>query len=569
MCRCKIAAVGQNDDVPGPDALAALAATASPTGTAIIDTARVVVWASPAFAALAGVATPTGHTLRELGALGHDLDAVVDDLAAGIPSTRATSSVTDDHGTRWFDIDCRPLDTADRILVTVHELTGALDHVGPSAPTHDPLTGLPGRDVAVRFVASAASDGSLVAISSVDLDQYEIVGRGLGHDTGDELVTTVARLLTAHAPEGSLLCRVPPSSFLLVHRVGDPTEASRCAAALRDAVRQPIALRGRTLRMTASVGTSVVRSPDDAEFALQQAAGAMLEASHRGGNRCVNHAAEAAESPTAVVQLWNALRSAIQFRHMEVWYQPLVSLGSGRPIGVEALCRWHHPQMGDIAPGTFIPLAEQNSEILAIGSFVLDRAGSFLRSLRTDRSMPHSGFQVVVNTSPSELAWPGFAHGVLQRILALDLLPEWFVLDIPEAALFADDAAVTENLRLLSDSGAILSVDDFGTGMSTISRLAELGIRRVTIDRRMVAHICDDEPTQRLVGSMISLASELGFTTVAKGVETHDQVVALRSMGCRAAQGFLFAPAVTELEIPSVLRELHRSATETAPGATG
>ena len=178
MCRCKIAAVGQNDDVPGPDALAALAATASPTGTAIIDTARVVVWASPAFAALAGVATPTGHTLRELGALGHDLDAVVDDLAAGIPSTRATSSVTDDHGTRWFDIDCRPLDTADRILVTVHELTAALDHVGPSAPTHDPLTGLPGRDVAVRFVASAASDGSLVAISSVDLDQYEIVGRG-------------------------------------------------------------------------------------------------------------------------------------------------------------------------------------------------------------------------------------------------------------------------------------------------------------------------------------------------------------------------------------------------------
>jgi diguanylate cyclase (GGDEF)-like protein len=546
--------------VPEPDTLAALAATASPTGTALVGAGGSVVWASPSFAALTGVETPVGQALVALGPVGPDLAAVADDLGPEVRRSRATSRIPGEVVPRWFDIDCCALDTSDMRLLTLHELTGVLDDLGPASPASDLLTGLPGRDVAAMYAASAAREGSTIAVSAIDLDQYEVLASALGSSTGEELVVAAARLLTEHAPEGSILSRTPPSSFLLVFPVTAPEEANVLAATLRDALRQPISLRGRTLRLTASIGTAMVLRSEDADAAIQQATAAMLEASHRGGNRCVHHTTEVAESPTTVVQLWNALRTAIQFRHLEVWYQPLVSLGTGRPIGLEALCRWHHPQMGDIAPSTFIPLAEQNSEILAIGAFVLDRAGSFLRSLRTDSSMPRSDFTVVVNSSPSELAWPGFAHGVLQRRHGLDLLPQWFVLDIPEAALFADDPAVVENLRLFAEAGVTLSVDDFGTGMSTISRLAGLGVRRVTIDRRMVARIGDDEPTQRLVGSMIALANDLGFMTVAKGVETHEQLVILRAMGCRAAQGFLFAPAVTELEIPSVLRELHRSA---------
>ena len=547
--------------MPGPDVLASLAAGASPTASVVIGPDRVVLWASPSATTMVGTESVVGRRLTELGPLGPDVDAVVDGLGDQ-PNSRATSSVPGPGGPRWFDIDCRPLGESDSLLVTVHELTGVLDDLGGSTPAADALTGLPGREVAERFLASVARSEPVgtVAVSAIDLDQYEIVGRALGHDAADELAVLTSRVLATVAPDGAFLARLSPGSFLLVHVSSDPQEFDRVASSVRDAVRQPVTLRGRTLRVTASIGTAVVRAADAADLALQQAGAAMLEASHRGGNRCVHQSDVSDQSPTAVVQLWNALRSAVQFRHMEVWYQPVVSLGSGRPIGVEALCRWHHPQMGDIAPGTFIPLAEQNSEILAIGAFVLDRAGSFLRALRTDRSQPRSDFQVVVNASSSELAWPGFAHGVLQRIAGHDLRPEWFVLDIPEDSLFTDDDAVTDNLRRLADAGLTLSLDDFGTGMSSISRLADLGVRRVTIDRRMIARMIDDEPTSRLVASMIDLATDLGFVTVAKGVETHDQLVALRAMGCRAAQGFLFAPAVTELEIPAVLQEIARSA---------
>ncbi|MEN9821801.1 MAG: hypothetical protein RLZ04_227 [Actinomycetota bacterium] len=561
MCPWKIAAVRQNDDVPGPDDLAELVAGASPTASAVVDDGRVVLWANRAFTELVSV-EPVGRSLADLGDIGPDLAAVADDLDGSTMSSRATSNVPGPEGTRWFDIDCRTLTPNDTVLVSVHELTGVVNDLGGTVPASDPLTGLPGRETAERFLADAAHRSPLgtVGVSSIDLDQYEIVARALGHDAADELAQRAGRLLASHAPQGSLLARIPPSSFLLVHEAAEVTEFDRLASTLRDAIRQPIDLRGRTLRITASVGTSIVNSADEAALALQQAATAMLEASSRGGNRCVHHSAHDAASPTTVVQLWNALRTAVQYRHMEVWYQPLVSLGSGKPVGVEALCRWHHPQMGDIAPSTFIPLAEQNSEIIAIGSFVLDRAGSFLRSLRTDRTLPRSDFQVVVNASSSELAWPGFAQGVLQRVDGHDLRPEWFVLDIPETALFAAEPAVADNLRMLAEAGVTLSVDDFGTGMSTISRLAAMGVRRVTIDRRMISRIGEDQATQRLVASMISLASDLGFVTVAKGVETHEQLAALRAMGCRAAQGFLFAPAVTELEIPAVLHELHRSA---------
>jgi len=561
MCRCKIAAISQNDHVSGPTDLAARAAEASPTGSALIDTDQVVHWANPALAAIVGVTDVVGRPLRDLGPLGADLADVAADLGTAA-STRATSSIPGPDGPRWFDLECRRLEGSALLLASAHELTGVVGDLGGAIPSADGLTGLPGRAAAESFLATAAhtATAGTVAVSVVELDQYEVVGRALGHDAADELLVTVSRTLTSLAPDGSFVAHLSPGSFLLVHTSTDPTEFDRVASSLRDAIRQPVSLRGRSLRVTASIGTSIVRSPDDAEVALQRATAAMLEAAHRGGNRCVHQSGDPTDSPSTTVQLWNALRSAVQFRHMEVWYQPIVSLGSGRPLGAEALCRWHHPQMGDIAPGTFIPLAEQNSEILAIGAFVLDRAGSFLRSLRTDRTMPRSDFQVVVNTSPSELAWPGFAHGVLQRIAGHDLRPEWFVLDLPEDALFTDDSAVTDNLRVLADAGVTLSLDDFGTGMSTISRLSDLGVRRVTIDRRMVSRIGDDDATARMVASMIDLASDLGFMTVAKGVETHEQLVALRAMGCRAAQGFLFAPAVTELEIPAVLHEIARSA---------
>jgi EAL domain-containing protein (putative c-di-GMP-specific phosphodiesterase class I) len=289
---------------------------------------------------------------------------------------------------------------------------------------------------------------------------------------------------------------------------------------------------------------------------MQHAELAMQEASKRGGNRCVTYDAELAEPQEGMVRLWNALRSALQFRQMEVWFQPVVSLASDRPIGAEALCRWHHPQFGDVSPGEFIPIAERNSEILNIGAFVHGRAAEMMNALRAGRVQPMSNFQISVNASPNELAWPEFAVNMLARIKANDARPEWFALEITETAWLQRDDAVRANLCTLREAGVTLSLDDFGTGYSSLERLRDIPVDRVKIDRRFVAALLDDERSERIIATIIALADELGIDTVAEGVETTDQAARLRALGCRSAQGFLFAPAVPDSELQAVLRDL-------------
>jgi EAL domain-containing protein (putative c-di-GMP-specific phosphodiesterase class I) len=333
-------------------------------------------------------------------------------------------------------------------------------------------------------------------------------------------------------------------------------DVDRVASELRDAVRQPITVRGRQVRITASVGTTITESDANLDLAMQHAELAMHEADQRGGNRCVVYAPELAEPQEGMVRLWNALRSALQFQQMEVWFQPVVSLASDRPVAAEALCRWHHPQFGDVAPGVFIPIAERNSEILNIGSFVHGRAAQMMTTLRAGHANLVGGFQISVNASPNELAWPDFARSLIARIKANDALPEWFALEITEKGLLQPDDAVRMNLAIIRDAGITLSLDDFGTGYSSLERLRDISVDRVKIDRRFVAALAENERGERLISAIIGLADELGMDTVAEGVETPEQAAMLRALGCRSAQGFLFAPAVPDSELRAVLRDL-------------
>jgi EAL domain-containing protein (putative c-di-GMP-specific phosphodiesterase class I) len=333
-------------------------------------------------------------------------------------------------------------------------------------------------------------------------------------------------------------------------------DVDQVSSALRDAVRQPMTIRGRSVRITASVGITMTDPDANLDLAMQHAELAMQEAGKRGGNRCVVYAPELAEPQEGMMRLWNALRSALQFRQMEVWFQPVVSLATDRPVAAEALCRWHHPQFGDIAPGVFIPIAERNSEILNIGSFVHGRSAEVMNVLRSSRTTSLGNFQISVNASPNELAWPEFAKNMLARIKANDALPEWFALEVTEKALQQRDPNVMVNLQIIRDAGVTISLDDFGTGYSSLERLRDLPVDRVKIDRTFVATLMENERTERLIAAIITLADELGIDTVAEGVETSEQAAKLRSLGCKSAQGFLFAPAVPDSELVAVLRDL-------------
>ncbi len=464
------------------------------------------------------------------------------------------------HGRdRWFDVVVSPLRLQPGVVLRARDVTDLVDaaRAGRLGRDHDPLTGLLSAEGLEALVAADPwHSAAVLCVVMLDIDQFSIIRQTLGYAAADALLCEVARSLQRIVPADAHIARTLGDTFCVVFEPQSVFDVDLVSSRLRDAVRQPVNIQGRTVRITASVGSTLTGVDITLETSLQHAELAMQEAAKRGGNRCVTYDAELAEPQEGMIRLWNALRSALQFRQMEVWFQPVVSLATDKPIGAEALCRWHHPQFGDVSPGEFIPIAERNSEILNIGSFVHGRAAETMNALRASRVLPMSNFQISVNASPNELAWPEFAKNMLARIAANDARPEWFALEITETAWLQRDAAVRENLRLLRDAGVTLSLDDFGTGYSSLERLRDIPVDRVKIDRKFVAALPDDERSERIIAAIVALADELGIDTVAEGVETAEQAARLRALGCRSAQGFLFAPAVPDGELQAVLRDL-------------
>lgn len=430
-----------------------------------------------------------------------------------------------------------------------------------SQPSADPLDGLWGRDQLLRHlqVEQLGNPNAPLAAVVLDVDQFAVIRQTLGFNGSDELRRQVASNLMRLVGGSARVALLDDETFCIAFRPDDTRAVDQLAADARDAVRQPVNVQGRTVRVTASVGSSTQWSDVVVERAVHEAEVAKQEAGRRGGNRCVTYTPSLAEPLEGMMRLWNALRSALQFRQMEVWFQPIVSLATDRPIAAEALCRWHHPNFGDVTPGEFIPIAERNSEILNIGAFVQERAAEIMNMIRASRTHPIGDFQITVNASPNEVAWPRFAEQFLARVRAVDARPEWFAIELTEHALTQRDDNVTSNVHHLRDAGVIISLDDFGDTQSSIDHLANLPVDRVKIGRRQVAAIVTDERADAAVAAALAAASELGLRTLAAGVETREQAARLRAHGCGAAQGFLFAPAVPDTELLDVLRDLYEA----------
>lgn len=399
-----------------------------------------------------------------------------------------------------------------------------------------------------------------LGVAAVQIDQTPVVRAALGDGAVEDIVTQVSAALRLVLPGGTELLDDGLGTLHLIFPVETEGALDRDAAAIRDAARQPVTVTARTMRVTASVGYAVLPGDvDDASVAEATVAAAELacaDAGRRGGNRCVRHAPDDRDSPESQLELWNALRTALQYRQLEVWFQPIVDLRTGSAAAAEALCRWHHPHLGDVAPVEFIQSAERNSEILTIGSFVHERAAQVVRARRADSTTRLGNFQVSMNAAVEELRWPQFAHSLLTRLSTDGTRPEWFALEIPGRAVEDDDPVVTENLASIAAAGVTLAVDDLGRTVALLPRLVDLGVQRVKLDRALVVGMLDDPRVDAVVAALLDLATSLGLDTVAWGVETDAQADRLRELGCRAAQGYRFSPAVPETELAAVLRDL-------------
>ena len=420
---------------------------------------------------------------------------------------------------------------------------------------HDPLTGLANRalftDRLEHALARGRRPGVTVAILVIDLDGFKDINDSLGHDAGDDLLTIAGMRLQGHARPGDTMARLGGDEFGVLLEDITAAEAVRSAEGLLEGLATPIVLRDRDLTPTASIGIAIAAG-EDAETLLRNADTAMYAAKRQGKGRYALF--EPAMHATIIERLDLAadLSRAVEKRQLHLCYEPQISLGSGRICSLEALVRWRHPTRGEVSPGEFIPLAEETGMILAIGRWVLWEACRQVKAWQERWPAP-APLTIAVNLSARQLQHPGIVDEVRAALAAAGLAPQSLVLEITETAIMEQlDAAITI-LTELRRLGVRLALDDFGTGYSSLSYLQRLPVDILKIDRSFVAGVAKSTEDSALARGILTLGQTLGLETVAEGIETAEQLAALRELGCQLGQGYLFARPLGPAAVDTLL----------------
>ncbi len=421
---------------------------------------------------------------------------------------------------------------------------------------HDPLTNLANRQLFRDRLEHAlhirARRPAPLGVLFLDLDDFKTVNDSLGHNCGDQLLIAVAERLRAVTRDEDTAARLGGDEFgiLVEDERTDSSSLEAMAARLLDAMRARFFLDGREVTVRMSIG--VVLSADgseDADELLRHADLAMYAAKARGKGTHVLFVPRMAEAAVERLDLRQALDDALDQDLIRVRYQPIVDLASGRICGVEALARWRDEIRGDIPPSVFVPLAEETGRIVELGRSILTRA---CRDGETWQAQAGSQeFILSVNLSAAQLSDANLVDDVRTALRQSGLKPERLMLEITESVLVRDTERALLRLRALRGLGVRLAIDDFGTGYSSLSYLPRLPVDVIKIDRTFVKDITIGPDGSTLAHTIIELCQRLSLDTIAEGVEHVAQADCLRAIGCRAAQGWLYAPALPPSEVPA------------------
>jgi diguanylate cyclase (GGDEF)-like protein len=414
---------------------------------------------------------------------------------------------------------------------------------------HDPLTGLPNRELFADRVGQAirSADRELhsAALLLLDLDRFKDVNDTLGHHHGDLLLGEVAARLTGTLRQVDTVARLGGDEFAVLLPDAGAEGAASVADKLRTALHQPLVLDGVGIDLDASIGIAVY--PDhggDAAELLQHADVAMYAAKEAHAGFVVYDPALDQHSPRRLALL-GGLRRALERDELVLHYQPKADVDTGRVLGVEALVRWQHPDHGLLGPGEFIPLAERTGLIHPLTRWVLDAA------LCQAAEWHRAGHRVsvAVNVSTRSLLDQGFPDQVAEQLSAWQVPASCLVLEITESAVMADPALALDVLGRLHELGVGLAVDDFGTGYSSMAYLKALPVDELKVDRSFVGHMVSSPSDAVIVRSTIDLGHNLGLRVVAEGVETRATWETLKRLGCDTAQGYLLGKPMPAAEL--------------------
>jgi diguanylate cyclase (GGDEF)-like protein/PAS domain S-box-containing protein len=424
---------------------------------------------------------------------------------------------------------------------------------------YDSLTGLANRRLLVERLEQALRrselDRKAHALVFIDVDRFKSINDSLGHVTGDEFLVAIGERIRGAVRSRDLLARFGGDEFVVLLEDVPGVEVAIAAARRICAVaEQPMVLPGGyELVASVSIGIALTEPGKTADDVLRNADVAMYDAKAKGGGgmyKVFNRAAMGSRSSQRL-QAEAELRKGLERNELEVHYQPFYSLDGQHIVGAEALVRWRHPTNGVISPVSFIPMAEETGLILPLGRYVLDRACRQARSIRDQVGVD---LPISVNLSPRQFAESSLLLQVAAALEGAGLPPELLMLEITESMVMRDLSSAREIMKKLNRLGVRLAIDDFGTGHSSLAYLKQFPVHEVKVDRIFVQGIAESPVDSAIVRAIIDLANAMGISALAEGVETGDQVAALKMLGCRIGQGFYFSQALASPDFEELLR---------------
>jgi diguanylate cyclase (GGDEF)-like protein/PAS domain S-box-containing protein len=533
----------------------------------VVDPDGGIRYQSPSVERLLGFAPDTlvGRPLFELA---HPDDAgplwaVLQEIAETDEPQAVEWRVRNRDGT-WLHVESRVTDmssdlTVSGFVLNTRDITDrkALEDRLAHRANYDSLTELPNRALFRERLEHALSDsrrsGGKTAVLFLDLDGFKTVNDTLGHGAGDELLTLVAeRLRVTVGPLGTVARLAGDEFAILLPSVESPEAPRQLAAAVVEALQQPVALEGREFWVSASVGVALSGSavPSGSDL-LRNADLAMYAAKANGKGRFEVFDAQMHTSLVQHVELETALRQAMERKELALAYQPIVSLEDGRIVSFEALLRWDSPDLGTIEPAVVVAAAETSGLIVQLGREVLGQACAEAAGWSNLVRREPPG--VTVNISSRELEEADFVEHLHRTLQRTGLRPHRLTLEITESVMARDIDRMADMLKEVRLLGVRVAMDDFGTGYSSLGLIHRLPLDVLKFDRAFVAQGPDGETPPEFLGSIMALGRSLGIRTVAEGIETPRQLARLRELGCELGQGYLIQPPVPALALPSLI----------------
>jgi diguanylate cyclase (GGDEF)-like protein/PAS domain S-box-containing protein len=408
---------------------------------------------------------------------------------------------------------------------------------------YDTLTNLPNRKLfkdRMEQLINLSSEGEHpFAVMFLDLDRFKFINDSLGHQLGDKFLKLVSERFTQNLRKTDTVSRLAGDEFTFLFPETSLEEATRFAQHITRLLMEPFDIEGNSVVISASIGIALSMGVSDSSVELMRKADmAMYHTKKFKKNRYSVYSEEMDVKAAYKLEIERDLKFAIATAQFELYYQPILDIKTREINSMEALIRWHHPQLGLVSPVDFIPIAEESGQIIAIGTWVLETACKQMKKWHDAGITP---FKVAVNISTKQLLQDHFVDTVIQSLEMANLAPQWLELEVTESVLLDDIDSIKDTLLKLKEAGISVSIDDFGTGFTSLSYLRNYSFDKVKIDRCFIDDINRDMNGKRITSAIISLAQTLNMKVVAEGIENELQLAYLEQENCNEGQGYYFS----------------------------